>query len=215
MNSEDAFEGELDQEDDTFEENPYLLADEPYQRKRKPEPHSEPEPEQKPKRKPPDISHHTSCVFEPKPHPILNRKEFDEYSRFILMNEKDLTQKEKDDFASIKAKLNSAKKEDIAPLTEQQLADAEHSQRCLRYVRVFSQIRGKEKYPFYDTDTCGICLDNFNETNKLKYNKYQHVIKCGHIFHYSCILEHSTNSPRPHPDYLSCPMCRAIVKFSL
>ena len=131
------------------------------------------------------------------------------------MDEKHLTQEQKDDFASIKAKLASAKKEDITPLTEQQIDDAKHSHRCFNYVREFRQIGGKKRYPFYNTGTCGICLDNFNETNELKYNKYQHVIKCGHIFHYSCILEYSTKSPRPHPDYLMCPMCRAIVKFSL
>lgn len=48
---------------------------------------------------------------------------------------------------------------------------------------------------------CPICLDNFNDNDKIK------TLSCGHKFHYKCFLSIVSRSSNV---FIKCPMCRKV-----
>ena len=55
----------------------------------------------------------------------------------------------------------------------------------------------------YDTETCYICLENYDETTSLKTK----TTRCGHKFHYDCLKKWEEQS-----DSYFCPCCKQLTK---
>lgn len=86
--------------------------------------------------------------------------------------------------------------------------------RATHLLRYGTYIRDSAKTRLYIQDmgddkngTCSICLDAFNDVERLKGRLFVHRLPCGHTFHVDCIAQWIEQVPK-------CPECNANIDTS-